>query len=215
MEYIKKLRRAVIKVKNSLVSGFGFFLRKIHAPKIPVNSEGKVYVNLGCGKNTSKEFINIDTRTMPNVHYIAEVQKLPMLKNNSVDLLYASHLLEHIPRNEVPMTLGEWYRVLKPGGVLRFGVPDFDALIKVYGLSQNDVTSIENQLLGQTAPYDDHHTIWNFNYAEKLLKEANFRTIRTWDYKTATHHDFIDKSMREVQVAGESILISLNIEAVK
>ena len=212
---LKKIAQQFRRIIFNIKYFFGFMFRKIHAPKIPINKDRKVYVNLGCGAHTSKEFINIDTRTMPEIHYIHEVQKLPMFQNNSVDLLYASHLVEHIPRNELPTVFREWYRVLKVGGVLRFGVPNFDALIEIYNESDKNVRSIENQLLGQTAPYDDHHTIWNFNYAQETLKEAGFTDILFWDYKTADHHDFIDKSMREVVVGDRKILISLNIEGVK
>ena len=212
---LKAIRRKCMAAGRAIGTTFGFLVRKAHAPALPANPDGKVYVNLGAGRNTSAEFINIDTRTMPNVHYIHEVQKLPMLADDSVDLLYASHLVEHIPRTEIPATMLEWKRVLKPGGVLRFGVPDFDALVKIYGLSGNEVDSIVNQLLGQDAPYDDHHTIWNLAYARKLLEAAGFRNVRLWDAKTADHHAFNDKTLRVVKVGSQDIPISLNVEATK
>lgn len=39
-------------------------------------------------------------------------------------LLYASHVLEHIPWYKTEEVLREWVRVLKPGGVLEVWVPD-------------------------------------------------------------------------------------------
>lgn len=209
------IRRKFLSRSRILKEKAGFMKRNIIAPKMPQNKDGKVYVNLGCGANTSPEFINVDTRAMPNVHYIHEVQKLPMFADNSVDLLYASHLLEHVPRNEVIQTLREWRRVLKPGGVLRFGVPDFDALIEIYELAGRDVHRIESQLLGQNAPYDDHHTIWNFVFAEEILRSAGFGEIRRWDPSKVDHHDFVDKTTRVEKVEGRDILISLNVEAIK
>ena len=62
-----------------------------------------------------------------NHHYAQSI-----LANNSVDLIYASHVLEYFDRNEVKNVLGEWYRVLKKGGLLRVAVPDFEAIVKVY-----------------------------------------------------------------------------------
>lgn len=40
------------------------------------------------------------------------------------ELIYASHVLEHIPWYQTVKTLREWGRILKPGGVLEVWVPD-------------------------------------------------------------------------------------------
>lgn len=215
IEFLKRIRRLLMWAGRKAGMSAGYVRRRIITPKIPRNVAGKVYVNLGCGVNTSDEFINIDARAMPNVHFIHEVQHLPMLKDDSVDLLYASHLVEHIPRDELKETFFEWKRVLKPGGILRIGVPDFDKLVEVYRLSGNAVESIVNQLLGQDAPYDDHHTIWNFDYARELFEGAGFHDIRRWDPANAGHHAFTDKTGRSMIVNGQGISISLNVEAMK
>lgn len=193
----------------------GYVQRRFITPQQPRTADGKVYVNLGCGANTSEEFINVDTRPMPHIHHIHEVEHLPMFADGSVDLLYASHLLEHVPRKNVHTTLKEWHRVLKAGGILRFGVHDFDGLVEVYERSGRDVTSIVDQLMGQDGLYDDHHTIWNYAYAKDVLEHTGFRDVRVWNPHTADHHAFIDKTMRTVIVNRKEINISLNVEAVK
>jgi ubiquinone/menaquinone biosynthesis C-methylase UbiE len=50
-------------------------------------------------------------------------RRLPY-ENDSVDRIYSSHLLEHIPRDKGEYLLGECYRVLKANGVFRLVVPD-------------------------------------------------------------------------------------------
>jgi predicted SAM-dependent methyltransferase len=45
-------------------------------------------------------------------------------RNGTFDLVYASHVLEHIPWYHVEATLREWTRILKPGGQLELWVPD-------------------------------------------------------------------------------------------
>jgi hypothetical protein len=52
-------------------------------------------------------------------------------------LVYSSHFLEHIPFNQVPSFLKECYRVLKPGGVIRLVLPDFEEMCREY-LTQLD-----------------------------------------------------------------------------
>ncbi len=203
------------KVKNFLLEIYWYVRRTLFPPQFPKNADGKVYVNLGSAGKTSAEFINIDQRTLPKVHYIADVTDLHMFPDNSVDMIYACHLVEHIPRSRLVQTMKEWRRALKPGGIFRFAVPNFDALVEVYTRNGNDVPTIENQLMGQDAPYDNHCTAWNTKYAEKVLHEAGFTSVRPWDPTTAEHHTFNDKATRTMTADGKAILISLNIEAIK
>jgi SAM-dependent methyltransferase len=53
----------------------------------------------------------------------AHAHDLPF-KNNSLDWAYSSHLLEDYPHEDWPRVVGEWVRVLKPGGTLLILVPD-------------------------------------------------------------------------------------------
>lgn len=175
--------------------------------KIPTNKDGKVYLNLGCGVNTSSEFINVDAFPFAKTHLILNILDLSYFPSNSVDMVYASHVIEHIPRAKLESTLAEWCRVLKPGGILRFGVPDFDKLIAIYTAGGKHVETVVNQVLGQDRDYDRHCTLWNLEFAKKTLKNAGFSGEPTfWDVTTADHHSFNDKANRDN---------SLNLEVAK
>lgn len=50
----------------------------------------------------------------------------------TIDVVYHSHMLEHLDRNVVPVFLREVVRVLKPGGVHRIVVPDLETLCLAY-----------------------------------------------------------------------------------
>lgn len=206
-------------MKNRLINIttriYWYCKRKIVRPSIPSNPDGKIYVNLGSGNDTGKEFINVDTQVLPQIHYISDITKLRMFEDDSVDMIYACHVVEHIPRSKLVFTLQEWRRVLKPGGIFRFAVPDFDRLIEVYHGNDNRIEVIESQLMGQDAPYHNHCSIWNKKYAEKILSEAGFHSVRDWNYKTAEHHDFKDRSSRTMGANGKPVLISLNLECQK
>jgi len=182
---------------------------------MPKNKDGKVYLNLGCGDRSGPEFINMDAVSFAHTHIVGNILDLRRFPSQSVDLIYASHVMEHIPRNRLEATLREWNRVLKLGGILRFGVPDFDGLIEIYRRSGNNTESIVNQLLGQDGEYDDHHTIWNRAYADQVLSRAGFSHVRPWDPKTVDNHGFKDKTSRVFTDATGTVLISLNLEAVK
>lgn len=52
--------------------------------------------------------------------------------DSSMDFMIAYHFLEHITRQEGETFLKECHRVLKPGGVVRIGVPDTKVIIRFY-----------------------------------------------------------------------------------
>jgi SAM-dependent methyltransferase len=54
------------------------------------------------------------------------------LPDESVDVVYHSHVLEHIDRDHVAAFQAEVRRVLKPGGVQRIVVPDLEILARRY-----------------------------------------------------------------------------------
>ena len=53
-------------------------------------------------------------------------------EDNSIDVVYHSHMLEHIDRRHVDRFFNEVYRVLKYGGIHRIVVPDFFYLCNEY-----------------------------------------------------------------------------------
>lgn len=210
-------------MKKYLIPPYEFLKKKLKiakrtfiAPKIPKNADGKVFVNLGCGNNSGREFTNVDVLKFPNIHHIHEIEKLPMFADNSVDMVYGSHVVEHIPMERLMAALTEWKRVLKPGGIFRFSVPDFDQIIKIYEGNNRDVKSVRDQILGQKPPYDNHYSVWNRKFGEEILTKAGFTNIRTWSPETADHHDFKDRSSRALDTtSGSKIPVSLNLEAEK
>lgn len=52
--------------------------------------------------------------------------------DRTFDVVYHSHLLEHLDREQAPDFLRECHRVLKDGGVLRVVVPDLEQLARSY-----------------------------------------------------------------------------------
>jgi len=90
-----------------------------------------IKLNLGCGwRNFGKDWIHIDGGNYKHLHS-HNIIKLPF-KDNSVNLIYASHVFEYFDRKEGEKVLREWFRVLKKDGVLRIAVPDFESIANLY-----------------------------------------------------------------------------------
>jgi SAM-dependent methyltransferase len=213
---VQQLKKTLLRLSQLLGSIWWRLKYRFWRESFPQPLDGQVRLNLGSGDCTSSEFINIDARPFRRSHLIADIQYLPMFADNSVDLIYASHVVEHIPRSQLLSALKEWCRILKPGGVFRFGVPDFDSLIEIYKLSNKRTDSIINQLMGQEGEYDRHYTIWNESFASDWLRRAGFKgSIRRWNPDEAPNHSFIDKCNRQFKEGDRVILISLNLEVTK
>jgi len=95
--------------------------------------------NLGCGNQICPGWINIDiTRTGPSVvaHDLSTGIPLP---NESCEVVYHSHVLEHLKRPDAQFFMRECFRVLKPGGLLRVAVPDLEQVCRQYLLTLDQV----------------------------------------------------------------------------
>jgi hypothetical protein len=54
------------------------------------------------------------------------------LPDESCDVVFCSHVFEHIPHTRLPLVLAEINRVLRPNGVLRILTPDLEKVAKAY-----------------------------------------------------------------------------------
>ena len=121
----------------------------------PINVNSKVCLNLGCGKQVVNGWVNVDYSLGARLHRIPIIgiilkklrlfshnwdprivianlnQDLPW-ESNSIDVVYSSHTLEHLNKTNGHSLLREVYRVLKPGGICRFVVPNLDTIIEEY-----------------------------------------------------------------------------------
>ncbi len=76
-------------------------------------ASGTVKIDLGCGTRKAAGFIGIDRYLLLGVDVIADMNDRLPFRDNSVDLLYASHSLEHAEK--LLPTMKEIYRICKHG----------------------------------------------------------------------------------------------------
>jgi len=219
LKFIRKLRKIVgIIYRNFKFTFFHEVKRELFPPKLPKTENNKVYIHLGCGPINAEGFINVDALPYSHIHYIQKIDDLSIFPDEYADLIYASHVLEHLEYNNISGILKEWHRVLKKGGVLRISVPELDKLIEVYSLEQKDIKAIIAPLMGgQDHEFNYHKAVFNEKYLTELLLSAGFREVRMWnpEKEKAEMHTFGDWASRPIKVNGREYPISLNIEVIK
>jgi SAM-dependent methyltransferase len=90
------------------------------------------YLNLGCGTTFDLGWVNMDLLPS-NPEVIAHDLYDPLpFGDGTFEMVYHSHVLEHLHRGHVRDFLLECRRVLKPGGTVRIVVPDLERLAKSY-----------------------------------------------------------------------------------
>jgi predicted SAM-dependent methyltransferase len=90
------------------------------------------YLNLGCGLRFHPDWTNINfTKTGKDV-FVYDLNRGIPFPDNSFDVVYHSHILEHFPKSQAMFFVTECFRVLKPQGILRIAVPDLEQIVKTY-----------------------------------------------------------------------------------
>lgn len=178
-----------------------------------------IKLHLGCGvRDFGPDWVHIDGAQYPHNRW-HDVTKL-RYEDNNVSLIYASHLIAYFDRTEIVPILKEWYRVLKPGGILRLATPDAEALCDVYKY-KTGLESVLGPLYGKMQLGDKtiyHKTVYDLADLMEVLSNVGFTNIHQYDHRLTDHPNTGDRSDKYDDCSAAHIngtLISLNVEATK
>lgn len=92
------------------------------------------YLNLGCGYkySTGKEWLNADMLPVGEAVIRCNFLNGIPFENETFELVYHSHILEHFSRPDGERFIAECFRILKPGGIIRIALPDLEVIAKEY-----------------------------------------------------------------------------------
>ena len=176
-------------------------------------------LHLGCGwRNFGSDWIHIDGGDYDHLEY-KDITKLPF-DNETVDLIYSSHVLEYFDRDEVIDVLKEWKRVLRPGGTLRIAVPDFESMCALYIDRKITLDRILGPIFGKMkmSNYTIYHkTTYDYKSLKEICDEIGFIDFNRYDWRETEHSMFDDHSQAYIPHMDKDngTLISLNVEMKK
>ena len=151
-----------------------------------------VRLNLGAGDTEIDGYTRIDRKLGREVYPLD-------FPDESVSVVRASHVLEHFSHREIGAVVEDWVRVLKPGGMLRIAVPDFELIARTY--LEGVPAPVEGYVMGGHVDENDRHgAIFDFAELTDVLKRAGLIGISRW--------------RSEINDCA-ALPISLNLQAVK
>lgn len=133
-------------------------------------------------------------------NYYSEKEYLCLLRNNrfvhhdlsyglpipdsSVDILYSSHFIEHLFRNDAINLLKESFRVLKPKGILRVSIPDLEYAISLYSDGEKEkMLSAYFFVDDDDSYYARHKYMYDYSMILGILKNIGFKDVYRCDYQ--------------------------------
>lgn len=177
-------------------------------------------LNLGCGKrNFGSDWIHIDGSTYEHIKS-HDIVNLPY-DENSVDIIYASHVFEYFDREEAIDVLKKWKKCLKINGILRLAVPNFEMYSKLYSEGKITLDQCVGPLYGKWKMTDKdtiyHKTTYDYTSLKKLLENCGFKDIKYWNWRKVNHGSIDDYSKSYIPHMDKEngTLMSLNIECKK
>lgn len=119
-------------------------LRILKIPLLPTMLQ-----KLGLLEGAQQAFINY---ARENAIEFGDITNALPLHDGSVEVLYSSHMLEHLDRSEATRFLQEAFRILRPGGIIRIAVPDLKKQIAHYNESGDAEAFMEATFLSVPRP---------------------------------------------------------------
>lgn len=96
-------------------------------------SQKTLKLHLGCGQDYIPGDLNIDASFHSKADLIRNCNNLDCFPDNCADLIESYHFFEHLQLYEARFALKEWYRVLKPGGLVIIELPNLEICAKEIG----------------------------------------------------------------------------------
>ena len=175
-------------------------------------------LHIGCGTKNLPGWKHYDIRRVDDhIDYIGSADDLSIFPDNSIEEIYACHLLEHFGRHKVDSVLGEWNRVLVPDGEIHIAVPDFEAIVKVYNNGFKLCAIMGLLYGGQDYKNNYHYCTFDYALLSEKLRNAGFVRIERYDWQTFLpdgYDDFSRAYLPHMDFA-HGTLMSLNVKARK
>lgn len=140
-------------------------------------------LHLGCGWNHLEGWVNIDL-VGSKADLVWDIRRDLPFPHGSMDAVFLEHVLEHMPYSQGISVLRNALQVLRPGGILRVGVPNAGMYADLYVA---DPQRLQDWRWGRPTPMlalrevfqeHGHVTAWDGATLLLVLQEAGFSSAQ-------------------------------------
>jgi SAM-dependent methyltransferase len=161
-------RRVVLTPPYVLLNPLNRFLHRSRSPR---------WLEIGPGAARIAGFETLNYTGGTRTDYVCDARKPLPFRDGTFDLVYASHIAEHIPWYQIEAALSEWVRIVKPGGAVEIWVPDALKIAKAFVAAEEEGS-------------DEYHSDgwWRYNPEQDTCKWAAARFFSYGDGTGAGAH---------------------------
>jgi SAM-dependent methyltransferase len=178
--------------------------RRAQEPLRIVAPPGKrIFLHVGCGKRGEAPMhesfqgsgwhevrLDIDPDVDPDI--VADMLDMAIVPTGSMDAVFSRHNIEHVFVHDVPRAIGEFFRVLKPGGQLVLATPDLQGAARaiasgrledtLYKSPAGNITPLDvvygyGRGIAHGRTYMAHHSGFSRGSLSRKLGQAGFGDI--------------------------------------
>jgi len=171
-------------------------------------------LHLGCGKIHLDGWLNIDLDSEGAADIQLDITWPLPFDDNSCQLIFTEHMLEHLSVEQGVALLKECFRALQKGGVLRVAMPSLDRLIqKSHDGSWRDAewlswpefkhVNTRAEMMNMAFREWGHQWLYDREELYRRLKEAGFEAIDDCEWGVSKHANLCGRETRK-----ESFLIA-------
>lgn len=173
-------------------------------------------LHLGCGTRRLPGFIHIDARALDGIDYVQSVTERLPFPDESCELVYFCHGIEHLKDNEIAPFFQECYRVLRYGGTLRLAVPDFGIIAYAYACDVH-LDRVKGLLMGRhDYPENYHYGVYDYETLASVFRVHRFKDVMPWEASDVHPDGYHDYSYATLYGGGkEKYTVSLNVQGIK
>lgn len=130
-------------------------------------------LNLGCGTDIRKGYVNVDSVKLPGVDKVFDLDSQKWsFKDNTFDEVICKDIIEHL--DDPLKAMGEIWRISKPGAIIKVHVPFFPGMYAIGDLTHKHFFNYNS--FDCFAPGDPHNY-----YTKARFRILDRRIIFSWN----------------------------------
>ena len=142
-------------------------------------------VEIGCGKTKTEGYLGMDRFQLPGVDIVADLNDTFPIEDNSVDVVYACHSLEHF--DSIEKTMNEIYRICKHKAIVQVLAPYYYTTLNTANFYHLNVfnedtfrfftTFSDTGVIDKEEWYSPHSSYWGLSDSDNSTSDVQMELI--------------------------------------